>query len=522
MPARSEQRPRLEPLLDSHDDAKLSARVNGESWQTLLERASALRLAGRPIEAIDAYERLLAAQPDLPESWYNLALLQRQARRFEEALESYEQALLRGVSGPEEVHLNRAVILSDHLRRPGDAEAELHKALSINPGYVPAMLNLGNLDEDMGRLEEAKSAYRRALTAEPGNVLALARLAGLGEAAGTDDPLIARLRQAIDRHDISASDRADLGFALGRLLDGAGAYEQAFETYHAANAASRASSGPQFRGYDRRGHEAFVDRLIATFSEPAKSSRSRQGGSSSPLFICGMFRSGSTLAEQILSGHSGVSAGGELDLIPAIVQQYLQPYPESVAALDSAAVERLRKTYMAGLDRMNLRGRLVTDKRPDNFLHIGLIKKLFPESKIIYTRRNPLDNVLSLYFLHLNPRMAYALDLEDAAHWYAQHRRLMHHWKSLYANDVFELDYDELVENPRPAIRALLEFCNLDWEEACLDFHKAAAPVKTASVWQVRQPLYSKASGRWRNYAEMIEPVRKALEGPDQAFGLEP
>src|SRR5688572_16150689 len=164
------------------------------AWQSLLNEASALREAGRVGEAVAAYQRLLAANPDLPGSWYNLGWLQKQARQFEDALRSYRQALDRGIDEPEEVHLNRAVILSDHLGRPEDALVELEAALALNPAYVPALLNLGNLHEDRGDRAEASDAYRRALSLQPGNALALARLAGVSDA---DDELIERLRSAI-------------------------------------------------------------------------------------------------------------------------------------------------------------------------------------------------------------------------------------------------------------------------------------------------------------------------------------
>ena len=478
----------------------------------LLQQASALRRAGRVEEAIAAYERLLKIAPDLPDSWYNLGWLQRRARRFEEALESYAEALRRGVSGAEEVHLNRAVILSDQLGRPEDAEAELKAALAIAPDYVPALLNLGNLAEDLGRKEEAHSAYERALSAEPDNMLALARLAGVSDPAGPDDPLIARLRQALGRTDLPAAARADLGFALARLLDAAGAYKDAFAAARAANAASREGFGPGFRGYDREAHERFVDRLVRAFPEPVEAKGS---GPAAPLFICGMFRSGSTLAEQILAAHGGVTPGGELDLVPAIVEGALQPYPEAAADLDAGAAGRLRQIYCDGLKRLGLEDGLVTDKRPDNFLHIGLIKTLFPAARIVHTVRDPRDTLLSLYFLHLGPRMAYALDLEDAAHWYGQYRRLMGHWKALYGDDIFDLDYDALVREPRETISALLDFCGLEWDERCLAFHQAAAPVKTASVWQVRRPLYTGSSGRWRNYEGQVEPLLSALRRLD-------
>jgi hypothetical protein len=139
---------------------------------------------------------------------------------------------------------------------------------------------------------------------------------------------------------------------------------------------------------------------------------------------------------------------------------------------------------------------------------------MFPDAKIVNTQRNPLDNILSLYFLHLNPQMAYGLDLTDAAHWYRQYQRLMAYWKALYPDDIFDLDYDALVREPREVIAALLEFCGLDWEESCLSFHSIPNSVKTASVWQVREPLYARASGRWRNYERHLGPLHAALEEP--------
>ena len=468
-------------------------------WQDLLREASRLRTLGRVDEAIDAYERLLESKPDLPDSWYNLGWLQRKARRFEAALDSYGRALDLGVGDPEEVHLNRAVILSDHLHRPADAERELDDALGKNPNYVPALLNLGNLREDLGDRDAARDSYRRALAVEARNSLALARLAGVSHSSELDQALAQQLRIAIAGAE-SAAEQADLAFALAGLLDAAGAYEDAFEAAAAANEASRAAGGAR---YDRAEHERFVERLIETFSKPAT------GTQDSPsVFICGMFRSGSTLVEQILGAHPKVTAGGELDLVPALVSG-VDGYPEAVAAADESGLKRWRETYVRGLPPHP--NRLLTDKRPDNFLHIGLIKTLFPGAKIVHTSRNPLDNLLSLYFLHLDPGMTYALDLEDAAHWYEQHEQLMAHWKSLYPNDIFDVNYDELVREPKLVIHRLLDFLGLEWDDKLLDFHRGGAAVKTASVWQVRQPLHARSSGRWQNYRTQLEPFAALL-----------
>ena len=464
-------------------------------WQDLLREASRLRTLGQTDAAIGAYEQLLAAKPDLPDSWYNLGWLQRKARRFEAALQSYQKALDLGLREPEEVYVNRAVILSDHLAQPDASERELEAALAANPAYVPALLNLGNLREDLGNRDGARTAYTQALDADPANSLALARLAGVSHSTNLDTKLAQRLRIAIAGAE-DAAGSADLGFALAGLLDAAGAYDEAFDVARAANLVSRVATGAH---YDRAAQAAFVDRSIAAFATPAA------GDEPSPaVFIVGMFRSGSTLVEQILGAHSGIRAGGELDLVPALVAQ-IDNYPEAVARASDVQVEEWREAYRRGLPPHG--GSMLTDKRPDNFLHVGLIKTLFPRAKIVHTRRNPLDNLLSLYFLHLDPGMAYALDLDDAAHWLKEHDRLMAHWKALYPDDICDIDYDELVLAPKPVIEGLLAFLNLSWEDGVLQFHRGAAPVKTASVWQVRQPLHARSSGRWQNYRSVLEPI---------------
>ena len=475
------------------------------SAEALMALASRLRATGRADEAAQAYRQLLAIRPDLPDSWFNLALMERQCGRFEAALQAYDEALRRGVSGPQEAWLNRGVIHADDLGRPDLAQKDLEAALAIAPDWLPALLNLGNLHEDIGRRDEARDAYARALAASPGHPVALARAAGLAQLTGPDDPVIADLRTALGDPVLHPEDRAELGFALGRALDQVGAYDAAFDAYAAANAASRAAD-PKGAVYDRAGHERFVDSLIAAFPEPAEPV---QGVEAGPIFICGLFRSGSTLAEQILAGHSRVTGGGELGLVPGLARA-IAGYPQALRSAGPEALERLRGLYLGGLETARPGADVVTDKRPDNFLHIGLIKAMFPGARIVHTVREPLDVILSNWFLHIDRSMAHALDLEDLAHWHGQYVRLMAHWKALYP-DIFDLDYDALVVEPRPVLEQLLAFCGLDWEESVLDFHKTAAPVRTASVWQVREPLYRRSSGRWRRYERRLDGVRAAL-----------
>lgn len=478
----------------------------------LIREAAELRRQNRIPEAIDAYRRVLARAPGLAESWFNLAVLLRQAHRFEEALDSYQRALDAGVSRPEEAHLNRSVIYTDYLRRHADAERELRLALALNPAFTPALLNLGNLCEDFGRREEALMLYERILAREPRCFEALARYANMQTRGTAKTTLVAQLKDAISDPAASAAERANLGFALGRLLDQAGEYRAAFAAYRGANQASRASAPAPGARYDRAQHHAFIDRLIVGGMAAQQAPASEAAGPR-PIFICGMFRSGSTLTEQLLAACAGVAAGGEFDFLPRLVGTELAPFPESLAALSAERLGALRKRYSAELARVSPHARRVTDKRPDNFLYIGLIKSLFPDAKIVHTIRDPLDNCLSIYFLHLDQQMTYALDLIDIGHYFAEYRRLMAHWKADFAADIFDFDYDALVRDPPATLQRLYTFLGLEWGGQIPRIAETVGAIKTASAWQVREPLYDTSSGRARHYAPELRELRDYLGG---------
>ena len=474
----------------------------------MLREATQLQRQNRVPEAINAYQGILARWPGMADCWFNLAVLQRQARRLADALDSYQQALNAGVSRPEEAHLNRSVIYTDYLGQHAAAERELKAALSINPAFTPALLNLANLYEDLGRRPEAQAIYERILALDPRCFEALARFANLQPPTAADPILIERLKRAIADGAASAAERASLGFALGRMQDAAGDYPAAFAAIDAANQASRASAAPNIVSYDRAQQHAFVDRLISGGTmQPRRLGEMRPR----PIFICGMFRSGSTLTEQLLSGIQGVAAGGEIDFLPRIVGSELLPFPESLAALPPRRLDDIAERYQAELKRVADTADYVIDKRPDNFLYIGLIKSLFPDARIVHTVRNPLDNCLSIYFLHLDQQMSYALDLKDIGHYFREYRRLMTHWKSMFGSDIFDFDYDALVKEPKPALERLCAFLGLEPPDALPQAAPAALAVKTASVWQVREPLYRTSSSRSRHYAEQLKELRDYL-----------
>ncbi len=346
---------------------------SGGTCEAMVSEAAQFESRGQVPQAIAAYERLLANWPGLTNCWYNLGRLQHRMGDYQGALASYSEALERGIERPEEVHLNRGVIFSDCLRQYGEAEHELDAALALNPAYVPALMNLANLHEDLGRRDLAASVYSRLLDLAPEEPQVLARFAGLTIFSNLDDSLIARLRGVLAKPGTSAADRASVEFALGRALDSCKAYSEAFETYRAANRHSRESAGPSFRDYQLTSAEHFIDKVEAAFAAAHFASAPRtiapQAAPPSPIFICGMFRSGSTLAEQLIGGHPQVAAGGELDYLPRLVQTHLTPFPESTASVPPQRWRALASEYLDRLHRLFPQASFVTDKRPGNFVY---------------------------------------------------------------------------------------------------------------------------------------------------------
>ncbi|NVJ69448.1 MAG: sulfotransferase [Alphaproteobacteria bacterium] len=463
---------------------------------------------GEGEKAVECYRRLLKRQPKMADAHFNLAFLLRLNRHFDQAIEEYRSALSLGIRQPEEVHLNTAAIYADNLRDDSAAEQALQQALSLNPSYIPALLNLANLREEQGKKEEAMALYEDILATSPDHPDALARLANLSTITTKDDLILKRLDSAASKPGIEAMGKAILHYASGKALDGIKAFPEAFAHYRAANEASR---GDGSRPYDRRLQEQLTTALIQTFSKDWFQ-RLEPISDAAPVFICGMFRSGSTLTEQVLASHPEVTAGGEIDFFPSLVRGKLAPFPSSVIKAEHGKLREIAQEYLETTHAMFPEAKNITDKRPDNFLYLGLIKMLFPKAKIIHTTRHPLDTCLSVYFQYLSGQQAYAKDLMDTGHYFTEYRRLMSHWQALFGDDTFEMNYDQFVLSPKETLEGLLAFLGLPWADECLEFHKAKNSVKTASYWQVREPLYARSSNRWKNYESALLPLKAFLE----------
>jgi tetratricopeptide (TPR) repeat protein len=446
-------------------------------------------------QACDVYYGLILRRPGLPEAHFNLGYNLRQAGRFEEAIESYKRALNKGISDPEEVHLNIAVILSDHLRREDEAEQHLREALEINAQYLPALYNLANLYEDRGDGTRSAELFEQILSISPDNAKVLSRLIALQDEGEAQERMLEKLAIAGRSRNLSLSDRIDTFYALGSTHDARGEYDKAYQCYAAANQLNATEMKP----YDKAASEKLIERIIDEVSKGWTRSNTRDGVEA-PIFVCGMFRSGSTLVEQILGSHRDITAGGERDFFVRELNARKSPYPESLSQTKKTALHEMAEKYIEQSAKLFPESRHLTDKRPDNFLYLGVLKTLFPKSKIVYTVRQPLDNCLSVYFVRLGQAMNYAVNLDDIAHYYDQQLRLLKHWQTLFGDAIHIVDYDELIRNPRRQVENVLQYIGVNWDDNCLNFHKLSNTVKTASVWQVRQPLYDTSSGRWQNY----------------------
>ncbi len=457
--------------------------------------ASLLERRDRRDEALGCYRRILASSPGLVVSRCNYAGLLRRCGEDEAALTQYRRCLADDIDRAEEVLSNIGSILAD-LHRQEEAEEALTRALDLRPGFVPALYNLALLRQERGDATAAGELLQHVLAVQPAHAEALARLAEIGGDEAQSRKLLGQMAPLWDDPRLPAASRESLGYARGKLLDDLGEYPAAFASYAQANRLSRARVGT----YPREQHAALIDRLVAGFDRVARDGA--ETVSDAPLiFICGMFRSGSTLLEQMLGSHPGLTAGGEIDF-------FQRRLPLSQVADDAGAAERrtLGTDYLAHIDAA-FGTQAITNKRPDNDLYLGFLHTLYPNARFIYTQRQPADNGLSVFFQQLDARFPYANDLSDIAHYMNQQQRLMTAWRDRFGDRITAVQYEALVTRPRETLEPVLGFLGLPWAESCLDYTRLENRVRTASVAQVRRPLYRSACDRWRNYERELRPL---------------
>lgn len=510
----------------------------------ILRRAEAARTRGERKAAIALYRRAIESGPPDPAEWHvRLGAVLYEDGQGGEAMRSWRRAI--------ELDPHRVaayICLGSALRRHGQWEAAIRvfkDAVAANPQAARCYGFLVPLLRDAGRPEEALEACRALLALRPDAPNVLAEYASLLEIAGNvdlahetilpvvrrDDPPIpalvyfaricqrsgksletarALLEKALARRALADRERAVVLHALAGVCDQLDRCDDAFAYLQQAKALHAAR-------VEDRSHEllSVIERSIACYTgeRMARLPRARHG-SEKPVFIVGMPRSGTSLAEQILASHPQVHGAGELKIMIGIARSGFGtnlPYPECLERLTQERVDMLAGFYLEQIDRIAPGAARVTDKMPFNFLHLGQIEILFPRARVIHCIRDPLDTCVSCYFLNFSPKLSIFRNLTTLGTYYRGYARLMKHWEAVLRLPVFQLRYEELLADPGRVIPAVLDFCGLPPHEACLRFHESKRYTHTFSYHQVRQPLYTRSVGRYRRYERHLAPLLAAL-----------
>ncbi len=479
-----------------------SARLNAALARLLLRRASMLRRKRKSHaeeavlkRAVSCFQTSIAAAPQA-DTYIDLGRLQQRLGNFTEAAAAFS------------------------------------KAVQMNGECPAAITHLANNAVENGEIDEALRLYRQALEISPDFAPAHFKYSR-AQRFKNENPTIEyarRLAELVANRDRRPHEQIQLNFALAKVLDDIGQYDRAWQHYDRANRLKKGHSqslsrtSKEIDGRSRVPLRDTVESAISFFTpEFFGSNRATGNPSTAPVFIVGMPRSGTTLTEQILSSHPDVVGAGELKDIERIRQQIAGLgaenandqqwlYPNVLAALKHQQLRDFADTHVAFLDQLRRDARFVTDKMPTNFIHLGLIAILFPNATIIHCRRDPMDVLISCYCQNLSPPFC---DLESLALYHQQYRRLMDHWNQVLPLKIHSVDYESMVSDPETHSRKLIEFCGLDWNERCLNFHANERAVHTPSKWQVRQPMYRTSVGKWKRFESHLSQIVELVHQDD-------
>jgi len=482
--------------------------LNPSNVEALINLGNVLRDVGERREALSVYRQAVELDPGRAESHCNLGNVLLEFGLLEEAAESYQRALALQ-PGYAAAHVSLASVLRLQ-HRVSDAEANCQAALAIDPTSVRTLCLLGELRADRGQFAEAEKLFQQAISIDPNFPFAFFGIAKHRKMTSDDTAWVKGAETLLAKrpplgHEIC------LRYAFGKYCDDVGQYDNAFRHYREANELTR-RYGSRF---DAAKLTRCVDWAISHFDAALVDQRQPGAASSErPVFIIGMPRSGTSLAEQILASHPAVFGAGELSFWDGAFGAYhkAQLQNEDGASLtDSMASDYLKRlTALSG----ELPSRVI-DKMPNNFLYAGLIHSALPRARIIHMQRHPLDTCLSIYFSNFIEMGAQANDFDSLAHYYGEYARITNHWRAvLPAATLLEVPYEALVADPEGWSRRMLDFIGLPWDPKCLDFHQTERVVITASKWQVRQRINAASVGRWRNYEKFLGSLQRLVNQP--------
>ena len=507
--------------LERHDEALTSyikaLNLKPDDPGILNNLGLALVNLGRYEKALPYFNKAIAVQPDYADAYFNLAGALTELDHNEEALSNCDKVI---VLQPDraEAHLRRGQILRGLLRHE-EARDSYRAALVLQPGLAEAHVGLGTLSMEAGDNAEATESLLKAIEADPECIAAFFNLATLNHYV-QDSALLERLQSLYEKRAARPQeDRIALDFAMGRALEKMKRYDEAFSAYEEGNGLHYAA-----HPFDESSEDRLRDNTISRYTrELFEECRALSGtlpppaDDRVPVFIVGMPRSGTTLIEQVLGSHPAVYGAGELRAIDEAAGKAFTAMQNSSGMETSLLrLREIGQDYMERVWHLAPDAHFITDKMPGNFRSLGLIHLMLPNAKIIHATRDAMDNCFSCYALKFNKGHNYSYDQGALGRYYLRYRRMMEHWHSvLPEGQILDLRYEDNVADLEGETRRLLAYLGLPWDPACLKFYENRRAVRTASLNQVRQPIYTSSVARWKHFEKHLGPLLEIVGKPD-------
>lgn len=472
--------------------------------------ATAFLLLEQLDKAEFGFKRALTLKPDYPEACIGLARVLQEKRHLTEALATAERAL--GLAPQKaEVHSLLGGIFSES-GYPEKAQQAYAQALELDPELISAYLGRGHQRMESGDMAGAETDFRYALSLDESNLGARLALAQVNKVKEGDANMAVLVSEAEKLATLPETKAMPLHFALGKCYEDTKQYDLAFQHYRQGCQLKRKRIDYDADNTDLAG------RNIREFFSKENIDRLRGDGCTSelPIFVLGMPRSGTTLTETIIASHPMVFGAGELNDILEVANHTrggeTKGYPLSLQGITQTELKIMGERYATRLQTRAPDSPRITDKMPANFNCLGLIHLMLPNAKIVHVKRNPVDTCLSCYTRLFDKSQYQSYDLAEIGRYYRNYSQLMQHWREvLPAGSFYEIQYENVVADQEGQARALLDYCGLEWNDACLDFHKTERNIRTASVTQVRQPIYKTSVEKWRHYEKHLDPLLDAL-----------
>ena len=384
------------------------------------------------------------------------------------------------------------------------------KALEFKPDSPRVHLSLGHVYKTMGEINASINSYKNTIIQNNLSGEAYWSLANLKTYSFSENE-IKDMEETL-KGDMSDIERSQMHFALGKAYEVKKDFDRSFRNYYEGNKVKKG-----LIKYSSDDTSDNTKRILDFFSKENINNLSKSSTNNpDPIFVLGMPRSGSTLVDQIISSHSKVDGTQELPNIIKIAAELnndkQNSYPEVLKELDDLKISKLGKDYISETTWARDKAPFFIDKMPNNFIHIGLIKTILPNAKIIDTRRDPMDTCFSCFKQFFARGQLFTYSMEDLGNYYTDYIRAMNHWHKVYGKDIFTVHYDDVINKTEETIRELIDYCNLPFEQECLEFYKSSRPVKTPSAEQVRQPIYKSGLNYWKNYEKHLLPLKKIID----------